>query len=734
MEPSRPRVVLFIGDSLTASGYWKQITLPGATLKGKGWPGKQLKSIIDGAGPLLTEHAPTDVVLLGGVTDLMSGHTATRTKADLATAWATLAARGVPRVWAVQLTPWAGNKLMADATRGPTLREATAEVNAFIAAQAGQPGGPSYVIKADALGDADGKLLKPYSHDGLRLTGKGEAALAQIVQNALATVPTAAGPAVVGGEDLDRAVRYAVEAWTDRLNRNDIPPASTRVDGNAVIFGFYTGFRKQRADELLPSGTKYGGQYVYARTEVIASEAAVGADVLPAHARAKATELTARLAAQDAAPTGWRWDADTLYALFYTPFRRERAIALLPPSYAADGRTVYVSTDLVRDAQVGQVVGTAQSTPWTCGPAALRAVLAHHGTEVGEDELAVLAGNAPVIGCTPAGLIRAATELGYRADCFCMRSPAALAAFLARDLPVMLVVDSFTQPGRAGHWVVATALEGDSVRIMDPHAPTRWRRLPRTDLDARWWHREGGHVVRRLALVMTPTAEARVGGARYRAGADAPPAHGRLAKCTKTGWDKVGLAFGKVWRAGMKTMVNAVGGGKLGTAAVDAWADKFHLGVKNLKAEERANFFNTASNEEVFIWSVGWARDGYDKLAKDHGSGNGKKAWKFVTALDIDEDDLHGDLVASAHETLMTLLWYGQWAPMAMPPCMNQAAIQAHLILFYGPLADTWEIVRKKRQLPKGDSLVKITAWVNAIMADLDAYRAARGDSPQEFA
>lgn len=459
---------------------------------------------------------------------------------------------------------------------------------------------------------------------------------------------TAVGQAA---RDTAEAVAYALKAWVDRLTRNDVPPASVTVEPpRTVVFGFYTEFRKKRADELLPSGTKYGGQYVYVRNVVLSAEP-----------------------------------------------------------------------------EVGQVIGTAQSTPWTCGPAALRAVLAHHGDDVDEDTLAVLAGNVPVLGVRPSGLVKAATELGYRADVFQARGLSALAPFLARDLPVMVVVDSFTRPGKAGHWVVVTAVGPDRVVIMDPHVNGDWRRLTPAAFDARWWHREGGRVVRRLAVVVTPPALVAVGG-------DAPT-HGRLARCKGSAWDKVGEAFGKVWRAFMKTAVNTVTGGS-GSGVIDAWADKFHVGVKNMKTEERRHFFNHATNEELVIWSVGWARAGFDEFTKSSGddSRNKKLARKFIAALGLTEAMLHGALEEVLRATLRTLLWYGAWAPMSLAPCAQEAAIQAHLILFYGPLAETWPLVRKKRKLPKGGSLDKIPAWVDAITADLDAYQAAHAESEREFA
>lgn len=587
-----------------------------------------------------------------------------------------------------------------------------------------------------------------------------------------------AAPVQVGGADLDRALAAARAAWTERLVTNDAAPAAVSVDGRTVVFSFWTPFRAARAAELLGGGGKFGAQQVYARAAVLAeAEAEVGATP-PTPAQRVIDQIIDRLTRNDAAPATWRYDeaaGERVVTFYYhTPFRRDRAAELTSPTYAAGATGLRVKHALARDAgddaAVGAVAATPQATPWTCGPAALRAVLAHHGIEVGEDAVATLAGNVPVIGCRPSGLVQAATELGCRADVFQARDLAALAPLLAADLPVLIVVDSWTHPGKAGHWVVVTLLGPRRVRVMDPHVAGCFRDLTPAELEARWWHREDGGVVKHLALLVTPEPRfkqplvdcaargaALARGARWHrdhvsrndalAGeigkdAEPPPAHGRLAKCTGSKWDTVGEYFGKAWRAVMKTMISSAtgggAGGKLGGGVVDAWADKFHIGVKDMKAEERRGFFNNASNAELVIWSIGWARAGYDKLAKDHGGGNDKKAWRFVAALGITGDDLRGEFADVMRATLKTVLWYGAWAPMSLPPCVTDAVVQAYLILDYGPLAETWEpIVKKKRTLPKGDSYVKIPAWVNAIMADLDAYKAARAgdDEPaKDFA
>jgi predicted double-glycine peptidase len=500
-----PRTILFLGDSLTASDYWKKISLPGATLRGKGWAGKQAKVVLDNSAPLLTEAAPTDVVFLAGVNNVASGQSAERVEKDLVTAWATFKARGA-RVWAVQLTPWYGYKFFNDAKKAPTLRAVTAAVNAFMVAKQGQPDGPDYVIDTSALGDADRKLLKQYSHDGLHMNGKGYTALAMVVQNALTTAPSVA----VGADPIDSALQHVIDELSAKLAKNRLAPDAVELDWRTVTFAYKDLVTETivKAGDLLPRYKEVGNKRYYFTSRTIGRDAAVGAEI-PAFVQEVADKFAAILTRNDIAPAGVKYDyADRLHRityLFHTGFRKQRADEVLPGGTKTGAQYVYIRNSVIDpEAEIGQVVGTAQSTPWTCGPAALRAVLAHHGDDVSEDRIAVMAGNVPVLGVRPDGLVKAAQELGYLVNATALRGVDALAAFLANDLPVLVVVDSFNHPGKAGHWVVVTALEGGNVRIMDPHTPGNWRVLPRAEFDARWWHREQGRVVRRFAIIIAP--------------------------------------------------------------------------------------------------------------------------------------------------------------------------------------------------------------------------------------
>ena len=564
-------------------------------------------------------------------------------------------------------------------------------------------------------------------------------------------------------------VRRAIDLFVDRLVRNDAAPAAVAyaVDPQTkyryATFSFWTPFRAERAAELLPHGYKAGAQMLYLKTRVL-PEAEVGSEPFAIARRIEA--LAELLTRSDAAPAGHRYEPDALTFLFHTPFRRDRAQALLPPSFEVDGRAIYVYTALRDDVAIGQVAGTAQSTPWTCGPAALQAVLAHHGDDVDEDTLAVLAGNVPVLGVRPTGLVKAATELGYRADCFVMRGVAALAPFLARDLPVLLVVDSWTQPGKAGHWVVATAVGPMRVRLMDPHAAGSWRTLTPAELDARWWHREGGRVVRRLALVVVPQhamaddvaplvdcvarGEALARGARWHrdhvsrndalageVGSD-KPTHGRTAHVP--GPSKALVVFAKVAQAIGKAVVTFFTG-SAGGKAYDALLDVTGTNVAKMNAGEKAKWFNDASNPEMYVWALSLARDKTRAWAAppDAKADNEARAVRAITrAL---------GLAPAAFDNLRTAmvptLKFHLTAYCRNGTAMNAHAIQAILILFYGGLGETWPLVEAARKArPKLDwddvkAAPAAAGWTDAVVKALEPYRtiAEGADNPDlEFA
>lgn len=166
--------VLFLGDSQTASGYWKGI--PGAI--GEGWTGQQVRAVLK-KGASYLEKKPRVVVFWAGVNDAASGRTAKQIGADWMAAWKAAHDAGA-KVVAITVAPWASYS-----TSTAAKQDVTRKANAFMHEAKTLPGGPDVVIDLADMGDADGKLLPQYSRDGLHMSAAGYAEVERRVREVL---------------------------------------------------------------------------------------------------------------------------------------------------------------------------------------------------------------------------------------------------------------------------------------------------------------------------------------------------------------------------------------------------------------------------------------------------------------------------------------------------------------------------------------------------------------------
>ena len=157
-----------------------------------------------------------------------------------------------------------------------------------------------------------------------------------------------------------------------------------------------------------------------------------------------------------------------------------------------------------------EVPRVQQKTPWSCGPASLRAVLAAYGDVRTERELNIICKCSRGSGTSEADLVRGARSLGYGAYSHLFENPAELRKMTRRGIPVICVVVSWNIPG-AFHWIVVEGAEDGLVRIVDPHPPAgkdNRRTLLEDAFDSRWWHREGfwflTRKVPRLGVIIEP--------------------------------------------------------------------------------------------------------------------------------------------------------------------------------------------------------------------------------------
>jgi predicted double-glycine peptidase len=117
-----------------------------------------------------------------------------------------------------------------------------------------------------------------------------------------------------------------------------------------------------------------------------------------------------------------------------------------------------------------------QSTPYTCGAAALQAVLAYYGIEAREDDLARALGTTPEDGAPPDAIVRIARERGLTAEPREGMTLEELRRTVSRGEPVLVALQAWPDRPRShfaddwddGHYVVVIAVERDRVIVEDP--------------------------------------------------------------------------------------------------------------------------------------------------------------------------------------------------------------------------------------------------------------------------
>ena len=399
-------------------------------------------------------------------------------------------------------------------------------------------------------------------------------------------------------------------------------------------------------------------------------------------------------------------------------------------------------------AAVGRVDATAQQTPWTCGPASLRAVLGHYGRDVTEVELSTAACLAPALGATPEGLAKAAEVYGCHAGAFQMNRLGELVDLLAARIPPICIVDSWTRPGEVGHYVVVSRIDPKAglITVMDPHTEGNWRVLTVQDFDARWWaKRRGpdGQPVRipRLCVIVQPGPGMAVVGAEASpvTPPDAVPrSHGRTVVCKKSGG--AGAAFGHFMRGAIKVADHALitafskaftGGAatKLLTGAFDRIYD---LGVhKTIPVDELFKWINQATNVEVVLWGMKRTKDNFESCAIRDTKAKQKLGATF-DAAGITGADFAGDAVMAAEAAFRFHLSHWGFLNVDEPSCVYHHILQALAMTFYGgndpagvlPWLEAW------LKQPHGAKPAERRAWMDSALLELQRWRDAHGGVP----
>ena len=148
---------------------------------------------------------------------------------------------------------------------------------------------------------------------------------------------------------------------------------------------------------------------------------------------------------------------------------------------------------------LASVPDVRQSTGYTCGAAALQAVLAYWGAEEREDRLAARLKSTPEAGTHPLDIVRVAREYGLAAE---LREGLSLDDLeAALDAGTTVIVDlqawrdrtdvPWTETWDDGHYLVLLDMDGGNLYFEDPSLLGTRGVIPRVEFVARWHDYEG---------------------------------------------------------------------------------------------------------------------------------------------------------------------------------------------------------------------------------------------------
>jgi uncharacterized protein len=144
---------------------------------------------------------------------------------------------------------------------------------------------------------------------------------------------------------------------------------------------------------------------------------------------------------------------------------------------------------------------TRQSTEYSCGAAALQAVLGYWGRDIGEEDLREMLNTNEESGTYPDDIIRVAAALGLQAEYKESMTLADLEKNVAQGVPVMVdcqawrsvsqYSESWADTWGNGHWLVVIGIDEKNVTLEDPYLLGDRGFMPREEFEARWHNSRG---------------------------------------------------------------------------------------------------------------------------------------------------------------------------------------------------------------------------------------------------
>jgi predicted double-glycine peptidase len=137
-----------------------------------------------------------------------------------------------------------------------------------------------------------------------------------------------------------------------------------------------------------------------------------------------------------------------------------------------------------------------QSTNYSCGAAALQALLSYWGIDKREQDLMQSLGTTPAEGTSPEAIVRVASEIGCQASLKENLDLKDIGDSLRRHIPVICAIQAWTDNRPAGfswdkdwedgHYVIVIGLDSRSVYVEDPSLLGTRGIIPRAEFVARW--------------------------------------------------------------------------------------------------------------------------------------------------------------------------------------------------------------------------------------------------------
>jgi len=144
---------------------------------------------------------------------------------------------------------------------------------------------------------------------------------------------------------------------------------------------------------------------------------------------------------------------------------------------------------------------TRQSTEYSCGAAAMQAVLGYWGRDIGEEDVREMLNTNEVSGTYPDDIIRVAKALGLKAEYKENMSMADLENYVAEGIPVVVDCqawrsvsqynESWADTWNNGHWLVVIGIDENNVTLEDPYILGDRGIMSREEFAARWHNVRG---------------------------------------------------------------------------------------------------------------------------------------------------------------------------------------------------------------------------------------------------